>query len=74
MFCELLHCINKIFYQYLLYYKSIKNPSFSNKKALQQKCQRAGNVRLPGQDDYRTFCMSEETEKVCQRLEEVINT
>ncbi len=28
---------------------------------------------LPRQDDYRTFCMSDETEKVCYRLEEVIN-
>jgi len=30
-------------------------------------------VRLPGQDDYRTFCMSDETEKVYQELEEIIN-
>jgi len=28
---------------------------------------------LPRQDDFRTFCMSEETEKVYQELEEVIN-
>ena len=28
---------------------------------------------LPGQNDYRTFCMSDETEKVYRRLEEVIN-
>ncbi len=28
---------------------------------------------LPGQDDYRTFCMSDETEKVYHRLEEVIS-
>jgi len=27
----------------------------------------------PGQDDYRTFCMSDETEKVCHKLEEIIN-
>jgi len=26
------------------------------------------------QNDFRTFCMSDETEKVYQRLEEVINT
>jgi len=32
-----------------------------------------GMVRLPRQDDFRTFCMSEETEKVYQELEEVIN-
>jgi len=29
-------------------------------------------VRLPRQDDYRTFCMSEDTEKVYRELEEVI--
>jgi len=28
---------------------------------------------LPRQDDYRTFCMSEETEKVYQKLEELIS-
>ena len=30
-------------------------------------------VRLPRQDDYRTFCMGDETEKVYYKLEEVIN-
>ena len=29
---------------------------------------------LPRQNDFRTFCMSEETEKVCYKLEELINT
>ncbi|GAG28811.1 unnamed protein product, partial [marine sediment metagenome] len=28
---------------------------------------------LPGQNDYRTFCMSDETERVCQKLEEITN-
>jgi len=27
---------------------------------------------LPRQDDYRTFCMSDETEKIYRELEEVI--
>ncbi len=27
----------------------------------------------PRQNDFRTFCMSDETEKVYQKLEEVIN-
>ena len=27
---------------------------------------------LPRQNDFRTFCMSDETEKVCQKLEEEI--
>jgi len=31
-------------------------------------------VRLPRQNDYRTFCMSDETEKVYRELEEIINT
>ena len=30
-------------------------------------------VRLPRQDDYRTFCMSDEIEKVYRELEEIIN-
>ena len=52
-----------------------KNPPFhikyyKNKKALQQ-CQRAGNVRLPRQDDFRNFCMSNKVEKPYQKLEEV---
>jgi len=29
-------------------------------------------VRLPQQDDFRTFCMSDETERVCHKLEELI--
>jgi len=28
---------------------------------------------LPGQDDYRTFCMSEEAEKVYLELEEAMS-
>ena len=30
-------------------------------------------VRLPRQNDFRTFCMSEETEKVYRELEEVMS-
>lgn len=56
----------------------MKNPSFSqkylkNKKTLQLDCQRAGNCQLPRQNDFRTFCMSDEIENVYQKLEEVIN-
>ncbi len=29
-------------------------------------------VRLPGRDEFRNFCMSDEVEKVYQKLEEVI--
>jgi len=29
-------------------------------------------VWLPRQNDYRTFCMSDEAEKVYQKLEEVV--
>ena len=28
--------------------------------------------RFPRQNDFRTFCMSDETEKVYQKLEEII--
>jgi hypothetical protein len=31
-------------------------------------------VRLPRQNDFRTFCMSDETEKVYRKLEEIIGT
>jgi len=30
--------------------------------------------KLPGQDDYKTFCMNEEAGKVYRKLEEVTNT
>jgi len=29
--------------------------------------------KLPRQDDFRNFCMSEETEKVYRKLKEVVN-
>jgi hypothetical protein len=53
----------------LLFYKNnlIKNKSPSaNAKGLEI-------VKLPRQDDFRNFCLSDETEKVYQRLEEVIS-
>ena len=43
-----------------------------NKKALQQNAKGLEIVRLPRQNDYRTFCMNEEAEKVYRKLEEVI--
>ena len=52
----------------LLFYKKIlkeKSPS--------AKYQRAGNCQLPRQNDFRTFCMSDETEKVYQKLKEIIS-
>jgi hypothetical protein len=48
---------------FVLFFK-IKSPS-ANAKGL-------GMFRLPQQNDFRTFCMNDETEKVCQKLEEVI--
>jgi hypothetical protein len=44
--------------------KKNKSPS-ANAKGL-------GIVRLPQQNDFRTFCMSDETEKVYRKLEEAI--
>ena len=43
----------------------IKSPS-ANAKGLEID-------KLPGQNDFRTFCMSDETQKVYQKLEEVIS-
>jgi len=45
---------------------------YKNKQALQQNAKGLEMSWLPGQDDYRTFCMSDETEKVYRKLEEVI--
>ena len=46
---------------------------FKNKKALQHYAKGLEMVRLPRQNDYITFCMSEDTEKVYQKLEELIS-
>jgi hypothetical protein len=46
---------------------------FKNKKALQQNAKGLEIDKLPRQDDFRNFCMSEETEKIYQKLEEVIS-
>jgi hypothetical protein len=46
---------------------------FIKNKSPSAKSQRAGNVGLPGQSDFQTFCMNEDTEKVYQKLEEVIS-
>ena len=43
----------------------IKSPS-ANTKGLEID-------ELPQQNDFRTFCMSDETEKVYQKLEEIIS-
>jgi len=71
MFCEVLLCIN-VFYIFTIL-QIFQNIPLSDKKALQQKAKGLEMVRLPGQDEFRNFCMSDETEKVCQRLEEVIS-
>jgi len=44
----------------------------ARKKALQQNAKGLGISKLPQQNDFRTFCMSNETEKVYQKLEEAI--
>ena len=44
-----------------------------NKKALQQIPKGWNGQAPPGrQNDYRTFCMSDETEKLYYKLEEVV--
>ncbi|MHA1107316.1 MAG: hypothetical protein ACTSPN_16615, partial [Promethearchaeota archaeon] len=45
---------------------------YKNKKALQQNAKGLEIVKLPRQDEFRNFCMSNETEKVYQKLEEAI--
>jgi len=42
------------------------------KKALQHKAKGLGIVWLPRQNDFRNFCMNEETEEIYCKLEEVI--
>jgi hypothetical protein len=42
------------------------------KKSPSVKCQRAGNGQAPRQDEFRNFCMSDETKKVYHQLEETI--
>jgi hypothetical protein len=44
------------------------------KKSPSAKAKGLGIVRLPQQNDFRTFCMSEDTEKVYLELEEVMST
>jgi len=57
----------------LKYYKIIRYfPSFQRKKALQQNAKGLEMFWLPRQDDYRTFCISDEAKKVYQKLEEII--
>ncbi len=45
---------------------------FQKQKALQQKAKGLGMSWLPRQDEFRNFCMSDETDNVCHKLEEVI--
>jgi len=47
--------------------------NLKNKKALQQ-IPKSWKCQAPQTDDYSTFCMSEDAEKVYQKLEEAINT
>jgi len=55
----------------LQYYKKLKNPFFSNKKPSDTLAKGLVIVWLPRQNDYRTFCMNEEAEKVYHKLEEL---
>ena len=61
------------FFYFLTYYIYLKNPSFSNKKSPSANAKGLEIVKLPQQNDFRTFCMNDETEKVCQKLEEVVS-
>jgi len=45
---------------------------YKKQKALQQNAKGLEMVRLPRQDDFRNFCMGDETGNVYRKLEEVI--
>ena len=45
---------------------------YKKQKALQQNVKGLGISKLPRQDDFRNFCMSDETGNVYRKLEEVI--
>jgi len=44
----------------------------AQKKALQHYAKGLGIDKLPQQNDFRSFCMNDETEKIYQKLEEAI--
>jgi hypothetical protein len=46
---------------------------YINKKALKLKAKGLVIFLAPQQNDFRTFCMNEETEEVYQKLKEVIS-
>jgi len=53
--------------------KEGRRVSKEKKKALQQKAKGLEIVWLPQQNDFRTFCMSDETQKVYHKLEKAIS-
>jgi len=57
----------------MLFLKSSFGKLIHKKEKPFSRCQRAEMVWLPRQDDFRTFCMRDETEKVYLELEEVIS-
>jgi len=58
-------------YIFLIPHNFIKS-FFSNKKSPSAKTKGREIVRLPRHNDFRTFCIIDETEKVYRKLEEVI--
>jgi hypothetical protein len=48
------------------------HPCWAHRKSPSAKAKGLEIDKLPRQDDFRNFCMSDETEKVYQKLEEVI--
>jgi hypothetical protein len=51
-----------------IYYLYLQNPSFSNKKALQQKAEGLKKSGLPLLDRFRTFCINYNIKKVLSAL------
>ena len=62
-----------VFFYFLVYDTEKKKQQKRKQESPSAWCWRAEIGRLPQQNDFRTFCMSEETEKVYQKLEEIIS-
>jgi len=62
-----------LYYLIFLYWdKTYKEPT-KKEKSPSANAKGLEIDKLPQQNDFRTFCMSDETEKVYQKLEEIIN-
>jgi len=78
IFLLIVHNLNFSYLSIFSYYTIFKNPSFLKnfikiKKPFSLIAKGLVIVWLPRQKDFRNFCLSDETEKVYQKLEEIID-